>query len=279
MADLALRRCRPLLGTFVEIAAPAGMEAAVEAAFAAITRLHRSMSFHEETSDLARLRRAPAGSLVEVDVETVEVLRVAATLHRRSGGLFDVAIGARLVATGFLPRPAGVSLCAMVGTAGDIEIIDDSRVRCRRPMLIDLGGLAKGHAVDRAAAILAGAGAERAIVNAGGDLRVVGGRGQVIHLRDADGRIDGAVEIADAAIASSSNRHLRRRHRGGEVAPHLGRNHAAVLAEEAVTIIAGRCIIADAMTKVALADRRLAMEMLAELGGEIVALPSRRLAA
>jgi thiamine biosynthesis lipoprotein len=279
MADLALRRCRPWLGTFVEIAAPAGMEAEVEAAFAAIARIHRSMSFHEETSDLARLRRAPAGSLVEVDVETVTVLRIAAMLHQRSGGLFDVAIGARLVATGFLPRPSGIALRTMVGTAGDIEIVDDSHVRCHRPLLIDLGGIAKGHAVDRAAAILAAAGAEQAIVNAGGDLCVVGETGQIIDLRDADGGMEGSVEIADAALASSSNRHLRRRHHGSEVAPHLGRDHGAVLAEQAVTVIAGRCIIADAMTKVALADHRLAAEMLAELGGEIVALPSRRLAA
>jgi thiamine biosynthesis lipoprotein len=57
----SIRRARPLLGTFVEIAAgagvPADQEAAVEAAFAAIANVHRLMSFHAADSDVGRLNR------------------------------------------------------------------------------------------------------------------------------------------------------------------------------------------------------------------------------
>jgi len=278
MADTMVRRCRPLLGTFVEVAVPREWSGAADAAFAAIARIHARMSFHEETSDLARLRHAPAGEAVCVDSETVEVLRAAVMLHRRSGRLFDVAIGANLVAAGFLPRPEGIDLRAMTGTTADIEILDGTHVRCRRPMLIDLGGIAKGHAVDKAAEALIGQGVPRAIVNAGGDLRVIGSEPEIIHLRSADGAIDAAVSLADGALASSSNAHLRQRRRGSEVAPHFAKGRP-VLAEQAVSVVAYRCIIADAMTKVALVDPALAKAMLAELGGSIVERPARRRAA
>jgi thiamine biosynthesis lipoprotein len=279
MAEALARRCRPLLGTLVEIAVPRAAAGAVDAAFAAVAHVHARMSFHEETSDLAHLRRAPAGAAVPVDPETVAVLRLAAALREASGGVFDVSVGARLVAAGFLPRPPSVDLRRMTGAAADIEILDDHRVRCRRPLLIDLGGIAKGHAVDRAVETLLAAGVPRGIVNAGGDLRVFGPAAELVHLRGADGALEGALALQDGALASSSNRHLRRRRAGRELSPHWHGARRAVLAEAAVTVVAPRCAIADAMTKVALADPSLARTMLARWGGALVDRDALRRAA
>lgn len=270
-SPLSVRRCRPMLGTFVEIAAPAGAERAVDAAFAAVAHVQARMSFHDEASDLAALRRAPAGEGVKVDRETMTVLRAAAALHVESEGLFDVAIGARLVASGFLPRPPGVDPARMTGDAGDIEILDDTHVRCRRPLLIDLGGIAKGHAVDRAVDALRAAGVGEAVVNAGGDLRVLGVTPRAVWLREADGTLGPALMLADAALASSANL-LGRRRRGGRVAvPHIGRGGVAASVDHAVSVVAPRCIQADALTKVALAEPARAAAMLARRGGAIVA--------
>lgn len=281
MSDIAnagvVRRCRPWLGTFVEICVPTGGEAVVDEAYRLIAHVHHRMSFHEETSDLAALRRAPAGEAVEIDADTVAVLRVATALNRRSGGVFDVAIGVRLAATGFLPRPPGTDLRHMTGTTADIEILDDRHVVCRRPMLIDLGGIAKGYAVDLATESLMRAGLSRTLVNAGGDLRVIGTN--TIYLRGADGMIDGATELTDSALATSSNSHLRRHHRGRPHSPHLGEGRQPLLSNEAVTVMAGRCVIADAMTKIAMTSRPLAIEMLHELGGALVRPGTARLAA
>jgi len=275
MAEDLVRRCRPLLGTFVEVAVPAGFEAGIDKAFTAVTHVHARMSFHEETSDLAALRRAPAGAAVAVDPDCVAVLRIAADLHTRSGGLFDVAIGADLVMSGFLPRPVDLGDTEWNGATSDILILDDSHVACARPMLIDLGGIAKGYAVDRAIEALREAGVPKAIVNAGGDLRVLGEDPQPVHLREADGALSGAIELANAAMASSSNRHMRQPTSRGVMSPHLGRGRVPVLSDLAVTIIAGRCVIADAMTKIALANPVLAGEMLLTLDGEILAREER----
>src|SRR5262249_46727056 len=77
-----VRRCRPWLGTLVEIE---GDAAAVEAGFAAIAEVHTAMSFHAEDSDHACLRRAPVGTVVEVAATTVAVLRLAGEFHAATG--------------------------------------------------------------------------------------------------------------------------------------------------------------------------------------------------
>ena len=268
-----VRRCRPLLGTFVEVAVPVASTAAIDLAFAAVAHVQATMSFHDETSDLGRLRHAPVGSSVAVDGETVEVLRLAARLHERSRGLFNVTVAKGLVSDGFLPRPNGYDLRRCSGTAADIEIIDDTHIRCRRALLIDLGGIAKGYAVDRAVAALKAAGVMSALVNAGGDLRVLGNAPHPIHLREADGSIGSMVMVADGALASSSNLRDYRRVRGRWSVPHRGYEGAALPSKQAVTVLAPSCAIADAMTKVVLADRMLADAMLAELGGAVIDHP------
>lgn len=268
-ADL-VTRCRPLLGTFVEITVPEGHGEAVAAAFAAIAHVHARMSFHEATSDLASLRRAEPGEVVALDGETVAVLRVARALHEASGGLFDVAIGRQLVSAGFLPGEGLGPLRRYDGTTADIVILDDRHVRLTRRVLVDLAGVAKGFAVDRAVAALIAGGAPCGLVNAGGDLRGFGPADWTIGLRDADNLVRSHVTLRDRALASSANLLNRRASRGKPSSPHIGRNGQAVLAEGRTTVLAQSCVIADAMTKVAMVDPDLANAILAGHGGNVV---------
>src|SRR5262249_42511581 len=95
-AHASIRRARPLLGTFVEIAvagtAIVAMEAAVETAFSAAGTVHRLMSFHEAGSDVSRLNRDAASGAVRVHGWTYAVLETACDLHRRSAGMFDISV-------------------------------------------------------------------------------------------------------------------------------------------------------------------------------------------
>lgn len=274
-----LTRCRPLLGTFVEITVSQDEAALVDDAFAAIARVHELMSFHSDDSDLARLRLARPGSAVEVAPETVMVLRSALELHAATAGLFDVTVGRQLVRSGFLPRPANSGFKSFTGTPADLEIVDYARVRCHRPMLIDLGGIAKGFAVDRAVSVLREAGARKALVNAGGDMAMFGDHPWTIALRDADGKVRSALPLSNCAIASSANLLDRRHHFGRTHTAHIGKGGAPVLTPVRVSVIADRCIIADAMTKVALADQALAEDLLAKFGGRLLVEPGQLKAA
>ena len=266
-----MRRARPWLGTIVEIACDD--LPAIEAGFAAIAHAHARMSFHEATSDLAVLREAKPGSVVAVDAQTVQVLRFALDLYRASSGLFDVTIARQLVAAKFLPRVSAWPLTHYSGKANDIEIVDDTHIICHRPMLIDLGGIAKGHAVDMAVAAMQAAGATQAIVNAGGDLRVFGSNAETIWLRRADGQLGGSLDARNIAVASSSNLLYRRTSRGAYHSPHIGLSGKAMLTDLTITVTAPTCIYADAMTKIAMADAALAERLLAPVGGAVIVTP------
>jgi thiamine biosynthesis lipoprotein len=269
-ANTLVRRARPWLGTIAVIALPAGLETAYEAGFAELARIHRLMSFHETASDLGRLRAAPPNEPVELDPDTIAVLRIAAELHRDTDGLFNIAIARQLVRDRFLPRMNIAHLSRFGGNADDIEILDDRHVRLHRRTLIDLGGIAKGYAVDCAVAALQAAGVDRGIVNAGGDLRVFGKATVPVEVRMAPGAYSAAFALANGAIASSENTRTRRSSRGHPATPHIGRDGRCIAIDEAVTVMASSCVIADAMTKVAMVDPDLADRLLAKHDGQVV---------
>ena len=104
-----VRRARPLLGTFVEIevagSAKSGVNAAIDAAFEAVASVHRLMSFHEPDSDVSRLNREASVRPVSVHAWTYRVLEAAVEMHRRSNGMFDIAVAPTLQAMGLLPGP------------------------------------------------------------------------------------------------------------------------------------------------------------------------------
>lgn len=162
-----MRRCRPLLGTYVEIEAETAE--AIDAGFAAIARAHALMSAHEPDSDVGRINRFGHIWPVEVDDWTMLVLERALVWSRRSVGAFDVVrAGKSAIETGLLPRHGDQP--APEASHWTWLQVEGCAVRLLRPGCIDLGGIAKGFAVDRAVAAMRGAGAERGLVNAGGDV-------------------------------------------------------------------------------------------------------------
>ncbi|WP_084498566.1 FAD:protein FMN transferase [Sphingobium sp. HDIP04] len=270
LRDRLVTRCQPWLGTFVEVSVAEADMGAIESGFQAIAHIHARMSFHSADSDLAKLRAARPGETVAVDEETVAVLRMAIALYEATDGLFDVAVGRALVRSRFLPREGIAHLSRYTGTTADIEIIDDRHVRCRKRLLIDLGGIAKGHAVDRAVAALQAAGVRSGLVNAGGDLRAFGKQDWQVQLRDADDVVRHALTIRNCAMASSANLLDRHAIRGKLHSPHVGRDGAPALIDHRVTVLAERCAIADAMTKVAMIDADLADGILASHKGYVL---------
>ncbi len=245
-----VERTQPWLGTLVAIrvtgADPSLANRAIDAAFAEIAAIHDLMSFHQPASDLSRLNRHGAATEVRLDPRTAEVLAFALDLARRSDGAFDPAIASRAVANGDLPAPAGASPPDPEGSWRDV-VLDGTQARLLRPVWLDLGGVAKGYAVDRAVDQLRDHGVEQACVNAGGDLRVLGDEPELVRLRAGDDDHMPVIEISDGALASS----------GGDVAGlSLTRCYAAgrpIPVPRFASVAAPKCMAADALTKVVLA--------------------------
>lgn len=260
-----VRRMRPLLGTYVEVAAfGPGAQAAAEAAFTSLEGSQARWSFQSPDSELTRLNQRP-GDVVALGAPTLRLLRLARALAIASGGRFDVTVGGGLVLDGHLPDHGG-PVPLRRGEAADLELLPRA-ARLRRPVRLVLDGIAKGFAVDLAVQAMRRAGVVSGWVNAGGDLRVFGDAVLPVQRREADGRLTPLGAVRDAALASS---HTGRP--GAEFpAAVVGAcdDRAAVL-----SVMARSAWRADALTKVAAATPQAARaDTVAALGGHL--LPSR----
>jgi FAD:protein FMN transferase len=268
-----MRRAKPLLGTFVEIEAAgpdrAELNRAIDAAFEAVSAVHRLMSFHDPDSDISRLNREAFDRPVRVHAWTFRVLETSMELHRRSNGVFDVAVAPVLQSMGLLPKlDVETPIDGRTRTPDAIELIEgQAAVRFRdRRAKIDLGGIAKGFAVDRALDALRETGAVACgLVNAGGDLAAFGAEMQPIHIRhprDPQRRI-GHVKIGNEALASSARR-FDPFHGADTGSPAIicpdGR--ASTSGIDGVTVRAPSCMIADALTKIVMISGTSATDLL-----------------
>jgi FAD:protein FMN transferase len=223
-------RLRVAFGTFVALEAEApdksAVEHAIDAAFQAFATVEKLMHPSRAGSDLVRLALCEPGGRVRLDPWTYELLELCSRLHQSSGGSFDPC----------LPRTAG--------RLSDLDLSEAPVARVRVPMRIDLGGIAKGFAVDRAVAAMRVAGCSGGLVNAGGDLAVFGARPHRILCRTAHG--NAVVDLCDAALATSEVGHDSR------PTEHQGYYHGVdgrPAARGAVTVIAASAALADGLTK------------------------------
>jgi FAD:protein FMN transferase len=185
-AQASTRRLRVALGTWVaiEAKAPGGAEveqAAINAAYAAINSVERAMHPHSPGSDLARINTAPLHTPVRVQPDTWRLLQFARRLHDLSDGVFDPC------------------LPSLPGRFQDVELGTEPILICHARVEIDLGGIAKGHAIDRAVEKLSELGCSAGLVNAGGDLRVFGEREEIILLRRAGEAPDPTIDAGQSA--------------------------------------------------------------------------------
>lgn len=250
-----MKACRPLLGTYVEIRVDhvdaATARAAVDAGFAAISRVDRLMSAFADDSDLARINRLAHRQAVAVDPWTRDVVSLACRIHAASDGLFDCGVAPHLAAWEMLP--ASDDSEATDSSLAHLAFTERGEVRCGAPTRLDLGGIAKGFAVDRACEAILATGAAGAVVNAGGDLRVAGDCAEEIYLRDPGDpeQLRHAGTLRDGACATSATYYSRRRHGNREVSALVHpRTGEAVTTRRSYTVIAPSCAVADALTKV-----------------------------
>lgn len=255
-APTTIRRCRPLLGTLVEIEAAgpgrSGLISAVNKAYAQIERVQSLMSVHDDAGEVSRVNAGAFLCPVKVSDETFAVLERGLALARASAGAFDYTIAPILAGWGLLPAHLRRRTH---GNWRDVVLQRGRRIRFTRPLAIDLGGIAKGFAVDAAVASLRASKVVSGSVNAGGDLRVFGPDPFRIHLRHPVSAqpVSSPILLRDAALATSSPCFTRRRWRGRTVS-HLvdTENRRAIGGNVSVSVRARECWLADALTKVVL---------------------------
>lgn len=230
------------------------------------------MSFHHSASDVSRINREAFQHKVTVDPWTWHVLRAAQELSHESDGIFDITVARKLVQWKYLPRRyRNVS----EGNWRDIVLEKDCTVRFRQRVIVDLGGIAKGFAVDRAVKALKRAGVPSGVVNAGGDLRVFGLKSELVHLRRPAEpmRPAGAIKLRERALATSGI-YFSQKRRGKVVVSSLlnGRTYRSSRKLISVSVAASACMIADALTKIAFVLREKSAPLLAQYHADALLL-------
>jgi thiamine biosynthesis lipoprotein len=213
--------------------------------------------------ELARLNRhLSSGTPLTVSAGLARMLRDAQRLSAASGGLFEPGVAGLVELWGFhtsqtppLEPPDGAAIDDWRRLGPKIAALEiDGRVvrSAARGLQIDLGGVAKGEAVDRIIALLESRGVGNALVNAGGDLRAIGRRGDRawrVGIKAPRGAgLLGTLELADGEAAFTSGDYERFFDHEGQRQHHILDPTTGYPAHhtQAVTVIAGDGVKADA---------------------------------
>ncbi|HKI91457.1 MAG TPA: FAD:protein FMN transferase [Gaiellaceae bacterium] len=253
-----VRRRFHAMGTEIELLVDAAsVEGALDAAEQEFHRLETLLSRFREDSELSRLNRE--GSL-EAGPDLRRVVELALAARARSGGRFDPTVHDALVAAGYdrsfelVPSESdtypGLSMeldmDVHVQDSMDIHVEPD-RIRLAPGVRIDLGGIGKGYAAERAAEILATAGP--CLVNAGGDVATRGGAWPVGVETSGDLL---TLELSGSSGLATSGRDRRRWRRDGRELHHLIDPRTGAPAETnllRVTVAASDAIEAEVAAK------------------------------
>ncbi len=260
-----MARDEAIMGTAIRVELWADDRATGEAAIAAVMaemhRIDRAMSPYKDDSELSRINRDAARQAVPVSDEMFALLERACAFSARSGGAFDITFAA----VGFLydyregRAPSAQQLEQARAAIGWRNLQLDAATRtvrfARDGVKIDLGGFAKGYAVDNGAAILRRFGIAHGIVTAGGDSHIVGdrrGRPWAIGVRDPrrEGALVAVLPLENTALSTSGD-YERYFERDGErfhhvIDPQTGKSPSHV---RSVTVIAQDGLSTEALSK------------------------------
>lgn len=199
---------------------PAAARRAADAGFARIHALDAGLSDYRDDSELSRLCARAGQGPIAVGDDLFVVLEAAQSLAQRSGGAFDVTRGAvtrlwrQARKLDEMPEPSRIEAALATGRYRDLQLDATHRtVSLARPgMRLDVGGIAKGYAVEQALRAIAAAGTARALVALGGDIALgaappnqAGWRVDVAPL-DVPGAPAGSVLLLhDAAVSTAGD--------------------------------------------------------------------------
>lgn len=191
-------------------------ESAIEAVIKEMERVDRDMSTYKPDSEVSRVNAQAAKGPVKISAELFDLLSTAIDYSRITEGAFDITYAS----VGFMydfhahHKPTDQQIKNALPAVNYKHIVLDEKnrtVRFAAPgVRIDLGGIGKGHAVDRAIDLLKSRGITQALVTAGGDSRIIGNRsGQpwVIGIRHPDdkNKVIAKIPLEDTAISTSGD--------------------------------------------------------------------------
>ncbi|MBW1834431.1 MAG: FAD:protein FMN transferase [Deltaproteobacteria bacterium] len=216
----SISKTRPLMGTIVTITiADSSRDKAeknIEKAFVKMTELEKIFNRHADNTPVSRLNQK--GLLKDISPELADVLHQSAFYNYISKGTFDITVLPVLElykksyeSTGYSPSQKQINEKMKLVNFENIKIDKEGVRLLKDGMQISLDGIAKGYIVDQAANLIKLNGIKYALINAGGDVRVIGGNGPgkawKIGIKDPleKKEVTELFELNNGAVATSGN--------------------------------------------------------------------------
>ncbi len=232
---------------------------ALSEAEAALRDIEGRMSAYIARTELANFNAAKAGVKCPLSPLTMEVLRTSREVHLASGGAFDITVfplvklWKQAGKDNRLPVAQEVVDARNASTWDQIELLDSAAVKRTDTACVDLGGIAKGFAADRAAAVMMALGMRGGVVDIGGNIRVFGvapgGSPWPVDIQDPfyEDKIIATLSLSDAAVCTSAHYNRFSMINGKAyshiIDPNTGWPTGAVAS---VTVVAPTAMLADA---------------------------------
>lgn len=289
------QQARPLMGTIVEITVCHTDEQQarfiLQEAFEEMARIEDMMSLYKEASEISKVNAQAYDKSVKLSEELFGLIQESIKYSQTTNGAFDVTVGPLMRLWPFyrneIALPSEQKIFEALQSVGADKLILDPKTktaRFKRPhMALDLGGIAKGYAVDRAIQVIKAEGVKCALVNAGGDLYALGRKPDgrkwrmgVQHPRRPNDLIC-AFDIEDTAVATSGD-YERFFIKNGKRYCHILDPHTGLPAAESVsvTIQAGNATQADTLaTGVFVLGPGKGLELIESLSGVEGAIVSK----
>ncbi|MCZ6761628.1 MAG: FAD:protein FMN transferase [Gammaproteobacteria bacterium] len=179
-------------------------------------RIDRSMSTYKPDSEISRINRDAAKNPVTISAELLELIARGIEMSRLTHGAFDITYASVGQLYDFRAgvRPDEKQIAATLPAINyrfvELDLVERTVFFARQGVRIDLGGIAKGYAVERGAGILRAQGIAHGLVSAGGDSRVLGdrrGAPWIVGVRDPrnSDRVVARLPLIDEAISTSGD--------------------------------------------------------------------------
>ena len=249
-----ISRCKPLLGTYVEvnIKGDYSRDDLVEMstkAFNIVEEIENTMSFYDKSSELSYINNNAYDKPCDLSKDMLKVISTALNISQLTNGLYDISIVNELIKQKLLPK---ISNGFDSNSSWKNITIYDGKISFSKRMKIDLGGIAKGYAVDKAFSYFKDKKDVDVVINAGGDLIMNNWKSKKIDIKYNN--IDSlSLKMYNKALATSSNYYFRK----GQSAIISPFTREPKLTSDTISVFADNCMLADALTKVIFLDSNI----------------------
>lgn len=242
---------------------------ASDAAFSEIARIESVMSLYDKTSELSKLNRTGQSN----NSELIDIIKKAVEVSELTEGAFDITVGSLLEDYDFdnkkFPNKKTLKTKFPLVNYKNIKF-DSIGVKIPKGVKLDLGGIAKGYAADRAIEVLSSYGIKNGLVNAGGDVRVMGKKEWIIGLKHPrKEEILGTFRLKNMSVATSGD-YERYFVKDGVRYHHIinPKTGSSAIGCISVTVVSKKAIDADAYaTGIFVLGEKKGMKLLERLDG------------